>query len=120
MSRSQHVHRYSDEIEHHGRYVEHVVGPVAPAGEKSVEVSEDFFGPKVDAAFAGIAVGQLDDGNSLGPEEEQQRDDPKPDGDAAIRRDRRYDVQIENGNNKEEHQVAPSKRATRWGCSADC
>jgi hypothetical protein len=32
-------------------------GPVTPAGEESVEVAEDFFGPEIDSAFAGIAVG---------------------------------------------------------------
>ncbi len=44
--------RNADEIQHDGRDVHHVVGPVAPAGEESVEVAEDFLGPQIDAAFA--------------------------------------------------------------------
>ena len=41
-----------------------------------MEVTEDFFGPEVNAAFTGIAVSQFDDGDALGPEKEQQGNDP--------------------------------------------
>src|SRR5712691_6022325 len=68
MAGAEHINGDADEVEHDSRHVEHVVGPVAPAGEESVEVAEDFFGPEVDAAFAGIAMGELDDGDALRPE----------------------------------------------------
>ena len=70
MARAQHKHRDADEVQHHRRHVEHVVGPVAPAGQKSVKVAEDFLGPEIDAAFSGIAVSQFDDGDSLRPEKQ--------------------------------------------------
>ena len=70
VPRAQRKHRYADEVQHHRRHVQHVVGPVAPAGEKSVEVAEDFLGPQINAAFPGIAVRQFDDGDALRPEEE--------------------------------------------------
>ena len=68
MAGTEHVNGDADEIEHHGRHVEHVVRPVAPAGEESVEVAENLFGPQIDAAFAGIAVREFDDGDALRPE----------------------------------------------------
>jgi len=47
MAGAEDVDRDADEVEHDGRNVEHVVGPIAPAGKKSVEVAEDFFSPEV-------------------------------------------------------------------------
>ncbi len=108
MARAEHIYRHADEIEHDCRHVEHVVGPVAPAGEESVEVAENFFGPEIDAAFAGIAVGEFDDGDALRPEEKKQRDDPEPDGDAAVGGDGGDDVEIEDGDDEEQHQIAAS------------
>ena len=107
----EHVDRDADEIEHDRRHVEHVVGPVAPAGEESVEVAEDFFGPEIDAAFAGIAVGEFDDGDALRPEEKKERDDPEPDGDAAVGRDGGDDIEIEDGDYEEEDEIAASEGA---------
>ena len=92
----------ADEVEHDSRHVEHVVGPVAPAGEESVKVAENFFRPEIDAAFAGITMGEFDDGDALRPEEKKKRDDPEPDGDAAVGRDGRDYVQIEDGDYEEE------------------
>src|SRR5437016_12855524 len=103
MSRPEHIDRDADEIEHHCRHVEHVVGPVAPAGEESMEVAEDFFGPEVDAAFAGIAVGEFDYGDALRPEEKKQGDDPEPDGHAAIGGDGGNDVQVEDCDYEQYH-----------------
>ena len=73
VARAQNENRDADEVEHDRRHVEHVVGPVAPAGEKSVEVAEDFFGPEIDSAFAGITVGEFDDGDALRKEKEEER-----------------------------------------------
>ncbi len=56
MSGSENVYRHAHEVEHDRRHVEHVVGPITPAGKKSVEVAEDFFRPQIDATFSGIAV----------------------------------------------------------------
>jgi len=76
-----------------------------------VEIAEDFLGPKIDAAFTGKAVCEFDDGNALRQEEEQQRDNPEPDGDAAVGRDRRQDVEIENRDDEQEHEVALPEHA---------
>ena len=84
MGRAEDEDGDANEIEHDGGHVHHVIGPVAPAGEKTVEVAEDFLGPEVDAAFAGIAVGEFDDRDALGPEKKKQRNDPEPDGDATV------------------------------------
>ncbi len=70
MAWTEHVYGNADEVKHDRRHVEHVVGPVTPAGEKSVEVTENFFGPEIDAAFAGITVGEFDDSDALGKKKE--------------------------------------------------
>jgi hypothetical protein len=80
-----------------------------------VEVAEDFFGPEVDAAFAGIAVGEFDDGDALGPEEEDEGDNPEPDGDAAVGGDGGDDVEVEDGDDEEEDEVAASEGADELG-----
>jgi hypothetical protein len=72
-------------------------------GEESVEVAEDFFGPEIDAALAGIAVGELNYGYALWPEEENQRGDPEPDGDAAVGGDGGDYVEVEDGNYEEQN-----------------
>ena len=36
-----------------------------------MEVAKDFFHPEVDAAFSGIAVGQFNHGDTLGPKEKE-------------------------------------------------
>src|SRR5260370_41906396 len=104
MTGAEHVNGNADEVEHDRRHVEHVVGPVAAAGEESVEVAEDFFGPEVDAAFAGIAGREFDDGDALRPKEEEEGDDPEPDGDAAVGGDAGDDVEIEDGDDEEEDE----------------
>src|SRR5579859_6454493 len=106
MIGAENVNGDADEIEHDGRHVEHVVGPIAPGREESVEVAEDFLGPKIDAAFAGIAVGEFDNGDALRPEEEEQGDDPEPDGDAAVRGDAGDYIEIEDGDDEEKDEVA--------------
>ena len=111
MRRAEHIDGDADEIKHDGRHVKHVVGPVAPAGEKAVEVAENFFGPEINSAFAGIAMGEFDDGDALRPEKKNEGDDPQPDGDAAIGRDGWDDVEIENGHDEEKNEVAAPEGA---------
>src|ERR1700684_3447798 len=111
MAGAEDVNRDADEVEHDRRHVEHVVGPVAPAGEESVEIAEDFFRPEVDAAFAGIAVGEFDDGDALRQEEKEQRDDQEPDGDAAVGGDGGDDVEVEDGDDEEEDEIAATEGA---------
>src|ERR1700692_4406480 len=101
MPGAKRVNGDADEVEHDCRHVEHVVGPVAPAGEESVEIAKDFFRPQVDAAFAGVAMGECDDGDALRPEEEDEGDDPEPDGDAAVGGDGGDDVEVEYGDYEE-------------------
>src|ERR1700722_4310186 len=105
MAWTEDVDGDADEIEHDRRHVEHVVGPVAPAGEKSVKVAEDFFGPEVDAAFSGIAMGQFDDGDAFRPEEKEKGDDQEPDSDAAVSGDAGNDVEGEHGDYEQQDQI---------------
>jgi len=51
----------------------------------------------------------------LRPEEQEQCDDPQPDGNAAIRGDARNYVQVEYGNDEEQHQVKASEDAFEVG-----
>ncbi len=111
VARTQRENGDADEIEHHRRHVEHVVGPVAPAGEETVEVAENFFGPEIDATLAGITVGQFDDRDALRPEEEEQRNDPEPDSDATVGGDRGHDVEIEYGDDEEEDEIKAAEDA---------
>ncbi len=74
-----------------------------------MEVAEDFFGPQVDAALAGIALCEFDDGDALRPEEKEQRDEPEPDRDSAVGGDGRNDIQIEDRDHEEQHQVPASE-----------
>ena len=76
-----------------------------------MEVAEDFFGPEIDATFAGITVGEFDDGDALRPEEEEQRNDPEPDGDAAVGGDGGNDVEIEDGDDEEKDEIKASEDA---------
>jgi len=101
----------ANEIEQNRGHVHHVVGPIAPAGQKTVEVAEDFLGPKVDAAFAGITGGKFDDRDTLRGKKEQQGNDPKPNGYAAVRRNGRNHVQVEHGNHEQQQQIALTENA---------
>jgi hypothetical protein len=68
-----------------------------------VKVAEDFFCPQVHTAFSGIAMSQFNDGDALGPEKEEQGDDPEPDGDATVGGDAGDDVEVEDGDHEEQH-----------------
>src|SRR5262249_14960897 len=94
--------RNAHEIQHDGRHIHHVIGPVAPTRQKTMEVTEDFLSPQIDSAFARIAMSQLDDGDSLGPKKEQERNDPEPYCHAAVGRNRGDDVEVENGDDKQQ------------------
>ena len=108
---SANVNGNSDDDHEQRGNVEDVVGPVAPAGEESVEVAEDFFGPEIDSAFAGIAVSEFDYGDALRKEEEEERDDPEPDCDPAVGGDGRDYVEIEDGNYEQENEIAAPEGA---------
>jgi hypothetical protein len=71
-----------------------------------VEVAEDFFGPEIDVVFARIAVGEFDDRDSLRPEEEKKRDDPKLDRDTTVGCDGWNYVQVENGDYEQQNEIA--------------
>src|SRR5579862_6046849 len=111
MTRAEHINGDADEVQHDRRHVEYVIGPVTPAREESVEVAEDLFGPEVDAAFAGITMCEFDNGDTLRKEEEDQRDDPEPDRDTAVRGDGRDNVQIEHSHDEEQDEIAAPEGA---------
>ena len=74
-------------------------------------MAEDLFRPEVDATFAGITVRQIDDSDALRTEKKKKRDDPEPDGDAAVGRDGGDNVEIKNRDYEEEDEVAASEGA---------
>ncbi|MFZ0144275.1 MAG: hypothetical protein WAL08_07945, partial [Candidatus Sulfotelmatobacter sp.] len=74
-----------------------------------MKVAEDFFGPQINATFAGITVGKFDYSDALRKEEEHQGDDPEPDGDAAVGCDGGNYVQVEDGDDEEEDEIAASE-----------
>src|SRR5271169_1500639 len=99
----------ADEVEHHRWHVQHVIRPVTPAGKKAVEVAEHFFCPQINAAFTGVTMREFDHRDPLRPEKQEQRDQPQPDGYASVGRDAGYDIEIEYGNHKQQHQVEASE-----------
>src|SRR5215472_1848017 len=111
MCRTEDENRHANKVQHDGGNVHHVVGPVAPAREKTVKVAEDFLGPQINAAFAWVTVREFDDGDALRPEKKKKRNDPKPDGDAAVCGDGWDNVQVENGNDKEQNEVPAAEDA---------
>src|SRR5437016_8706566 len=112
---SQNKQEHTDEIKHDRRHVHHVVRPVAPAGEKTVEVSEDFLGPEVHAALTRKAMREFNHGDTLWPEEQREGDDPQPDRYAAIGGDGRNDVEVEDGDNKKQNEVPASQHPAQAG-----
>ena len=113
MAGSKDKHEHTDEVQHDGGNIHHVVGPVAPAGKKTVEVSKNFLSPEVHAAFAGVAMRKLNHGDALRPEKKRERDDPQPNRYATIGGDGRNDVQIENGNDKKQNEVPAAQHAAQ-------
>src|SRR6266446_7008392 len=116
MSFAQNKNGNADEIEHHGGNVHHIIRPIAPAGEKAVEVAENFLRPKIDAAFSRVTMSELNHGNALRPEKKNQRDHPQPDRDAAVGGDRRNNIQVENGDDEEENEVSLAQNAAQVWC----
>ena len=83
-----------------------------------MKISEDLFGPEVNASFTGIAVSEFNDCNSLRPEKQNKGNDPKPNGDAAISGNRGNDVQVEDCDNKEQNEVhTPQDTPQVWRAS---
>ena len=80
-----------------------------------MEIAEDFLCPQINPAFTGIAVRKFDDSDSLRPEEQQQRNNPQPNRNAAIGRDGRDYIQIEYCHHKQQHQIAASEDAFEVG-----
>jgi len=58
---------------------------------------------------------EFKDGDPLRPEEQEQCNDPQPDGNPAIRGDAGNYVQVEYGNDEEQHQVKASEDAFEVG-----
>src|SRR5580658_2046178 len=74
------------------RHEKHVGHPIAPAADETVEIAEAFFGPKVEAAFAGQMLRQFDDADSLRDKKEQDRGGHQPDHPDATGGDDRHNV----------------------------
>ena len=67
-----------------------------------MEVTENFFGPEIDAAFAGITVGEFDDSDALGKEKRMSEMIQSQDGDAPVSSNGGDDVQVEDGDHEQE------------------
>src|SRR5580704_2435481 len=119
MACTEHEHRDSHEVQHDRRDVHHVVGPIAPAGQETMKIAEDLFGPEVHATFTRITMREFDHGDSLGPEEKYQRDDPQPYGDTTVGGNGGDDVQIKYGDDEKQDEVPPAKNAAQMRCFRD-
>src|SRR5450432_219522 len=115
MSGAEHEYGYADEIKHHRRHIQHIVRPVAPAGQEPVKVAENFFGPKINAAFARITVREFNHRDTLRPEEKHEGNQPQPDGNAAISRNRRHHVQVEYRDHKQQYEVPAAQNPLQMG-----
>ena len=73
--------------------------------------------PKGNAAFSGITVSEFDDGNALRPEKKNERNNPQPDGHTAIGGDGGNHIEIENGNDEQQHQIAAPECADQMRLS---
>ena len=111
VARPHRKHSNSDEIQHHRRNIQHIISPVTPPGEEAVSVAEHFLCPQVHAAFARIAMRKFDHRDPLWPEKQQQRNKPQPDGHAPVGGDAGDNIQIEYGDDKQQHQVKASEHA---------
>ena len=60
-------------------------------------------------------MGEFDDRDALRPEEKDEGDDPEPDGDAAVGRDRGDYVQVEDGDDEEKDEIAATESADQVG-----
>ena len=100
--------RHVDE-EH--RHVEQVVGPIAPAGEKPVRVAEFAARPEIDAALSGMPPREDEDGDRLGDEESGKRDRPQYDRRPAVHGDRRNIVDVDDGDDLQQHEIPAPERA---------
>ena len=58
---------------------------------------------------------KFDDGDSLRPEEQKQRNDPQPNGDSAIGGDARNHIQIEDRHHKQQHEIPAAENAFQVG-----
>ena len=76
-----------------------------------MRVAEYFLRPQVHTAFAGIAMRKFDHRDPLRPEKQQQRNKPQPDGHAPVGSDAGDNVQVEYGNDEQQHQVKASEDA---------
>src|ERR1700733_11795630 len=103
--------RHADEIKHHRRDVHHVVRPITPARQKSVELAENFLSPEGHAAFSGIAMRQFDHGNSLRPEKQHQRNNPEPNSDAAVCSNAGQHIQVKTCYNKQRDKIPAPERS---------
>jgi hypothetical protein len=70
-------------------------------------------------------VSKFDDGDTLRPKEQSERNDPEPDGDAAVGSNGGDDVQIEDGDYEEKDEIAAPEGADElWlgglGRGGDC
>ena len=54
---------------------------------------------------------KLNHRNSLRPEKKHEAEDPKPDGHATIRRNARYNIQVEYGDDEQRNQVPAPERS---------
>jgi hypothetical protein len=77
--------------------------------------TEDLFSPKINAAFPGVTVSEFNNRNPLGKEKKKYGNDPQPDGNSAVGRNRRNYVQVEDGNHEQQHQIAAPEGADQMG-----
>src|ERR1700690_2648737 len=88
-----------------------------------MEIAEHFLCPQIDATLSRITMGQLNHRNALRPEEQNDRNNPEPDGHAAVGRNARHDIEVEHGYNEQPDKIPAPQSAfqvasnrLRYGC----
>ncbi len=98
------------EVEYGGEVGE-IADPIHPGGEKAGLFAECELGPDVEAAFGGIAAGEMDDGKGEGNIEEEPRGEPDDEGRGAVAGGSGDPAEADAGDDIEEDEVAEAHDA---------
>ena len=94
-----------------GGEVGEIADPVHPGGEEAGLFAESEFGPDVEAAFGGIAGGEMDDGKGKGNVEEEPAGKPDYEGRGAVAGGGGDPAEADAGDDVEEDEIAKTHDA---------
>ena len=98
------------EVENGGEVGE-VADPVHPGGEEAGLFAKGDLGPDVEAAFGGVARGEVDDGEGEGDVEKEPREEPDDERGRAVAGGGGDPAEADAGDDVEEEEVAKAHDA---------